>query len=267
MLLPRFWFALLPLLAACSEHQPAVRETAAPVSPAATAVTIPTVFDSTTVQVLPPNQVPADVPRPPGQVLEARQWTDNQGTNLLLITRTAPKRLPARPDDPNETQTVRLYARQYIWQAGKWREVWHLQDAVERCAFDTWLGPLAGATAVTDLDGDGQTETTLLYKLTCRSDVSPSALKLIMHEGAAKYALRGQMVVQYDSIPVSQRAPANPCCLDTISRQQLEAPDGYELYAGRYQSEKEFAKAPPAFLRFARQQWRRWSVRDEFEQF
>lgn len=30
------------------------------------------------------------------------------------------------------------------------------------------------------------------YRLSCRGDVSPSELKIIMHEGTRKYAIRGE---------------------------------------------------------------------------
>jgi hypothetical protein len=236
--------------------------TAAPITEATVAQPI---SDSISRQPVPLEQVPA-VLRLPGNLLEAWRWTDASGENLLVVFRRGPL-TEKTTKYTDEEAYVELSARQYVRRAESWQELWRLQDAVRNCPFDLWLGPLPGATAITDLDGNGQSETTLIYKLTCRSDVSPSNLKLIMHEGAAKYALRGQMVVAYDSVPVSQRAPANPCCVDTLSQRQLNAPDGYELLAGRYETEKGFKQAPPAFLRFARQQWRKWSVRDEFDQF
>ncbi|KAA9331482.1 hypothetical protein F0P96_14670 [Hymenobacter busanensis] len=201
----------------------------------------------------------------PGQLLESRRWTDAAGDNLLVVYRTKPA--TEKHSEMEGEQHVELFARQYVRPAnGRYQELWRLQDAVRHCPFDMWLGPLPSSTRITDLDQDGTTETTLVYKLTCRSDVSPSQMKLIMHEGPAKYALRGHMVVQYDSIPLTQRVPANSCCLDTIGRQQLEAPEGYELYAGRYETEKEFRAAPRPFLVFARQQWRQWITQDNFGQ-
>ncbi|WP_373281601.1 M949_RS01915 family surface polysaccharide biosynthesis protein [Hymenobacter lutimineralis] len=258
---PAFWLASLLFVAACSEpHSPAETKAAPP----AAATVDSAGFNSTTVKSLPLRQLPAGVPRQPGKVLEMTQWTDANGPNLLLISRSAVQTLPAGPDDPNDVQSVSLYARQYVQRAGKWKELWHLQDGVERCAFDMWLGPVPGAVAVTDLDADGRTETTLVYKLVCRSDVSPADLKLIMREGPDKYALRGHTVVQYDSVPAAQRIPADACCLDTISAARLE--EEYELLTGRYETEKEFRQAPPAFLRFARQHWRRWVVEQEMGQ-
>ncbi|WP_425351969.1 M949_RS01915 family surface polysaccharide biosynthesis protein [Hymenobacter wooponensis] len=259
---------LLAFLAgSCSEQQTeqAKRVATPPTSPTAEVVAPAATADSSHMKAVPLAQLPAAL-RMPGQLLEAWRWTDTNGENMLVVFRNGPF-AEKTTKYTDEESYVELFARQYVQRAGSWQQLWRLQDAVRNCPFDLWLGLLPGSTAVTDLDGDGLSETTLLYKLTCRSDVSPSDLKLIMHEGAAKYALRGQMVVAYDSVPVSGRAPANPCCLDSISQRQLNAPDGYELLAGRYESEKEFRKAPAMFLRFARQQWRKWSVRDGFDQF
>ncbi|MBX0292738.1 hypothetical protein K3G63_19995 [Hymenobacter sp. HSC-4F20] len=222
-------------------------------------------FDSGQVRTLTRGQVPAPELLPPGTLLEARQWPDGNGENLLVVTRRGP--LPEKTTQyTDEESYVELFARQYVRRAGQWKELWRLQDAIRNCPFDMWLGTLPGSTQITDLDQDGQTETTLVYQLTCRSDVSPDNLKLIIREGKNKYALRGQNVVQYDSVPMAQRVPANPCCLDTISKQQLEAPQGYELYAGRYENEKSFQGAPPQFLRYARRQWRKWIVYHQPEQ-
>lgn len=258
----------LLVLAACTEAPKQPTEAAAPsvASPSA-----PTVIelDSVPARRLTSSQLPNQSMLPPGDLLESRQWTDANGENLLVITRLGP--LPEKTTEvvdeyAGKESYAELFARQYVRRAGRWQELWRSRDAEHNCEFDLWLGPLPGSTSVTDLDHDGQTETTLIYTLTCRSDVSPADLKLIMREGSAKYALRGNTVVQYDEVPLSQRAPANPCCLDTLSRTQLDAPEGHLLLAGRYETEKEFRNAPPAFLRFARQQWRKWSVRDQFEQ-
>lgn len=253
---------LVLLAAACSDKQAETSTRASETAP------VPVAADTTARPIMPDKvplaQIPANL-RLPGKLLEAWRWPDANGENLLVIFRSGPF-AEKTTKYTDEEAYVELFARQYVRRTDTWQELWRLQDAVRNCPFDMWLGPLPGATSVTDLDKDGQSETTLIYALTCRSDVSPSNLKLVMREGAAKYALRGQTVVAYDSVPVSQRAPANPCCLDTIRPSQLNAPDGYELLPGRYESEKEFRKAPAAFVRFARQQWRKWSVRDEFEQ-
>lgn len=252
-------FVLLLGVGACSET-PQKHPATSPPAAQPTASSAPAPIH---VRTLKAAQIPDPTLLPPGKLLEARQWQDSHGENLLLITRRGPFD-EKTTEYTDEESGVELFARQYVRQAsGRWQELWRMQDAIRNCAFDMWLGPLPGSTSITDLNADGETETTLVYQLTCRSDVSPSDLKLIMHAGRRKYALRGQTVVQYDSVTLAQRAPANPCCVDTLSEAELDAPEGYKLYAGRYQNEKDFRKAPPELLRFARQQWRKWSLQDQ----
>nr|WP_100338587.1 hypothetical protein [Hymenobacter chitinivorans] len=206
-------------------------------------------------------QLPAGLPAMAGKLVEAKTWQDRSGENLLLVSRTPELPEPDGPDEAEGARRVELYARQYVRRAGAGYELlWKLQDNVGHCPVDIVLGIIPGSTAITDLDKDGQTETMLVYQQACRGDVSADGLKLIMHEGQAKYALRGNNVTQYDSLPSSQRAPKNLCCLDTVNEARAEAAGDYRIYEGRYQNEKEFVQAPPAFLAFARQQWRHWSV-------
>ncbi|HET6229686.1 MAG TPA: hypothetical protein VFE05_06350 [Longimicrobiaceae bacterium] len=104
------------------------------------------------------------------------------------------------------------------------------------CDFDLTAGFEPGSLAVTDLDRDGVAETSFLYVLACRSDVSPAVLKLIMHEGAAKYAIRG-----------------------------TTRPKGAGA-GGEMRPDAAFRTAPAAFLAFARHQWARFVPEDHFMQ-
>jgi hypothetical protein len=79
------------------------------------------------------------------------------------------------------------------------------------------------------LDNNGIAESTFLYRLGCRSDLSPVPLKLIMHEGKAKYTLRGETMVPSD----------NP-------KEKLGGPKTID---------PTFHRAPKVFLNYALQQW------------
>lgn len=268
------YVSLVFLAAACSGNQqptsPPGGLATQPAAPVPAAATSPrsALPETLTPTAVPEAQIPA-AQRLPGKLTEAWRWMDANGENLLVVYCTA-----ERPDVPLDSQTApdngaderqqQLAARQYVRLPGQlYTELWHLRDEVRHCSFDLDLALLPHTTTVTDLDHDGQTETTLLYVTTCRSDVAPDELKLIMHEGAAKYALRGYTVVQFDSVPARQRQPKEPCCLDKLTKPQLQ-----KLYdspkadfAGRYFNETDF-RQQPAFLRFARQQWQRYSVFD-----
>lgn len=281
-------FAALLALAACSEKHPVSSEQA--VTSQQTTANVAGAPDTAVVAVgsfkrLQPVAVAAtEVPaaqRLPGKLLEAWRWQDANGENLLVVYRSnIPSRNERRAQadpawrkklaDPatvtsaeDDGRGAQLLVRQYVRKQGAYTELWRLQDSVADCPVDLILGPASNSTTVTDLDHNGQSETTVVYALGCRGDVSPDDLKLVMHEGAAKYTLRGFTVVQFDSIPARQRQPTNPCCLGQLSKTQLaKLYDGpTEAYMGRYFSEADF-NGKPNFLRFARSQWQRYSVFD-----
>lgn len=108
------------------------------------------------------------------------------------------------------------------------KELWKAKDFVENCEFDLTLEPLQASFKVTDLDGDGVPEISFIYKLGCRSDVSPLTAKFLMYEGTTKYALRGQ---------TQERVGEN------------------EFAGGDFKADPSFKQAPTSFLDFAKAQW------------
>lgn len=164
-------------------------------------------------------------------------------------------------------RSVQLFVRQYVRRGEGYQILWQLRDAVRSCPAEMNLGLLPGASSVTDLDTDGQTETTLLYSCNCHGDTSPATLKLVMHEGSAKYALRGSAIqpMNYSGDKALLRLKtAGPICR-TDQLPAKGADDGSQS-EGLYQNEKDFAGAPPAFLAFARQQWRKWRTHENTDQ-
>lgn len=107
--------------------------------------------------------------------------------------------------------------------------LWKLYDLVEICPYDLDATFLPNSLTITDLDDNGIAESTFLYKLGCGSDVSPVQLKLIMHEGKAKYALRWE------------------------TRVRIGGPD--EKVGGQKTIDPAFRQAPKVFLDYALQQW------------
>lgn len=267
------WILLFASLAACSDTANQQAQTGSPVATAG--VSPDSVPSAPTTRYSPQAVKLADIPaklRLPGQLLEAWRWNDANGENMLVAFRTVSNsKQQANPSsDSTEEQemtdlerTARLAVRQYVRQPKQteYSELWRLQDAVTDCPLDMTLRLQPSSTTVTDLDQNGRSETTLVYALACRGDISGADLKLIMRAGAAKYALRGSSLVQYDSAPAQQRQPRNPCCLDKLSAAQREQgnPEGY------YQTEAEFRTAPPAFLTFARQHWQKFSIEEQAE--
>ena len=182
-----------------------------------------------------------------GAIVAGRQWRDADGEHTLLLTQTG--KLPTRvraadlpvPDEP--AFDAEVYGYHYTHAAGAptpgdaARLLWRTADFERGCSFDLYAGFLEKAVTITDLDRDGVAETTFLYTLACRSDVSSATRKLIMHEGAAKYAIRGTTAV-----------PGDP-------------------HGGRMVPDAAFAQAPPSFRAHAVALGKRYVAVDGFEQF
>lgn len=137
------------------------------------------------VEALPPN---ADVI---GDVVDGARWRDANGENVVVLAETGefPAAGECGTDPPCRDAEIRAY--HFARNGAAWKRLWLVTDFERNCDFDLTAGFVKGSLSVTDLDHDGVGESTFLYTLTCTSDVSPSTLKLIMHEGQAKYAIRG----------------------------------------------------------------------------
>lgn len=192
-------------------------------------------------------QLPAGI-KYRGKLYEAWQWKDRLGDNILLLSSTSPVR---KTTGDEEGTTVELFAYHFRKKDTGYKTLWRINDLVKDCPLDYVASFLKGATTITDLDKDGMAETTVQYKLACRGDVSPSYMKLIMHEDSLKYALRGSMWLR-DTEGAQFNITESDVNLDKLPKPKEE---DYHLAFGRYETEKDFAKAPTAFLVHARKQW------------
>lgn len=191
-------------------------------------------------------------------------WTDNNGENILITSIVAPFIDNGKNDnvEGENVYTAELHAFHYVKRDTGYKLLWKISDAEKQCAFDIGAAFIKNAVSVTDLDSNGIAETTLLYKLACRSDISPATFKLIMHENAGKFALRGSTWIKTSDDDVFTVNETN------VDLEKLPRPkDEFEQWkqaAGRYETEKEFSTAPPVFLTYARQQWLKF-VKETFE--
>jgi hypothetical protein len=170
-----------------------------------------------------------------GEVVAGARWLDKNGENLLLLCETGPFKSQIAPnskENPYEEwgKAAELHAYHYLKSKGQHLLLWKLYDSINICALDLEAAFLPNSLTITDLDGNGIAESTFLYRLGCRSDVSPVQLKLIMHEGKAKYALRGKTMV-----PTT---------------------DPEKKIGGQKAIDPAFHRAPKAFLDHALQQWK-----------
>jgi hypothetical protein len=137
------------------------------------------------VRRLGPREVPAGLEYR-GSIEGARRWTDRTGDNVLLLTSFD----ETRSDDPSvHSREIRAY--HYVRRGAGYALLWQIQDFVRECDLDIILEYAPGSLQVTDVDADGIAETSFVYQLGCMGGVDPAGLKLILHEGATKYAIRG----------------------------------------------------------------------------
>lgn len=155
-----------------------------------------------------------------GKIVGGAKWEDKNGFNVLIICETD-------ETEKGDERSKELFAYQYIIEGENAKLLWKVNDFIKDCPFDVTLSYIPKSLSITDIDNNSIAENTFLYKLSCRSDVSPNDMKLIMHEGDKKYAIRGQMLLQM----------------------------GNEKYGGDMKIDPSFNNAPNGFLDYAKNQW------------
>ena len=206
-------------------------------------------------------QVPATL-KFKGKLNEAWQWDDKLGKNILITSYVEAFGDNKKNEFGEEGQTAELHAFHFVKKDTGYMLRWKISDAMKSCPFDLTVAFMKGSATVTDLDSNGIAETTVQYRLACRSDVSPAYMKLIMHEDTMKYLLRGAMWIkaaESDTFTVTE----NNVNLEKLPKKKDEYEQILQSF-GRYESEKEFARAPAVFLQHARKQWMKYVI-ESFE--
>ncbi len=167
-----------------------------------------------------------------GKVVAMAKWKDKSGNNLLFISVTDVKSEGVVKDN-------KLFAYHYILHVQKNKQLWKIYDLINDCPADVTLDYIEGSLIVTDLNKNGIGENSFLYKMSCKGDVSADELKLIMHEGERKYAIRGTMNLVMN---------------------------GQDLEKGNSKIDASFDKAPAGFREFAKDRWNKFKTEKTGEQ-
>jgi hypothetical protein len=163
-----------------------------------------------------------------GHIIDAAKFTDKEGEHIVITTETGETQ--SKNGDGDDYRDAALYAYHYLIQSGAYKATWTLYDFVKDCPVDIAANFVRKTFAVTDLDNNGTAEVWLMYKTVCHGDVSPSDLKIIMHEGDKKYAMRGTNKVQ-------------------VSKTEYEG--------GKYTFDQAFNTAPASFKQYAQKLWKK----------
>ncbi|MGB3017147.1 MAG: hypothetical protein WBC65_05010 [Ignavibacteria bacterium] len=173
------------------------------------------------------NEIPNNILKTvEGKVVASARFIDSKGMNIILISETE----QISGDDGSANKS--LFGYHFI-SAKESFLLWKVNDFIRQCEVDVTLEYLENSLAITDLDDNGTGESTFLYKLSCKGDVSPDDMKLIMHEGEKKYAIRGTMD------------------LDVT---------GYGFEKGNMKVDESFNSAPTVFKDYAVQRWNKFKL-------
>lgn len=122
-----------------------------------------------------------------GDVVGAVKYSDKNGDHIVITTETG--KVDIKGNDG--FRKADLYAYQYDLKDGKPVLSWIIHDLVSDCSVDITCSFVPKTFAVTDLNNDGKAEVWVMYQTTCRGDVSPLTMKIIMYQDHQKFAVRG----------------------------------------------------------------------------
>lgn len=181
-----------------------------------------------------------------GDPIEAWKWYDKNGQNILITSMTT-----KTVREEEDVKSRELFVRHYLVK-GKPELLWEMYDAEKDCIFDI-TADFIGAPEITDLDNNGIMESYILYKMGCRSDISPLKMKIIVHQGKQKYALRGYNVLKVIGVEDSLYNEDRELDLSKII---IKDKEDYTSSWGRYENTNDFKTASPVLLDHAKQLWK-----------
>lgn len=172
-----------------------------------------------------------------GEFLSCTSWTDKLGENYLITSQSA-----VHEEEWNEApiSSKELYAKHYVRKGDDFSVIWQLYDFLKDGYCGQFTVDYLHKPYINDHDHDGICETWLVYQLGCRSDwgTPPLTMKIIMHTGAKKFAIRGTRDVLYPS----------PCYLPS--------------YMGSCQTDDNYKTLPADVQTFGMILWNRFRVEE-----
>lgn len=162
----------------------------------------------------------------PGKVKDILQWTDKQGRHLLLLSEAIKvSRNAALAKD------AELYAGHYLDVGGNWELQWKVSDFERGCPLDVGATFILESVEITDLDKDGISEVSFMYRTFCTGGIDPHSLKLIMYAGNKKLAIRGETLVRLPQQPAYGGSTTMDSSFQAVSRELKDfALDQWDKY-------------------------------------
>ena len=164
-----------------------------------------------------------------GHIVNASQYGDTEGEHIIIATETGEVAVKVDGDD-DSNRKAEVYAYDYKITNGQPILNWQMHDFTIVCPVDTKAKYVPNTFAITDLNKDGKAEVWLMYIIGCRGGVDPGSMKIIMHEGIKKYAIRGSSRVKVTDMDYS---------------------------GGEFTMDEVFKAGPEAFRQYALQLWKK----------
>jgi hypothetical protein len=133
------------------------------------------------------------LPELAGDIFLEKMWNDENGLNYLLFTKKVTRN--EREHEPSDV-SKELHAYHFKKSGTAMVLMREIKDFVLNCMHDNTLELIENSVNITDVDNDNYGEVTFMYKLGCRSDITPLDMKLMHLENGDKYAIRGNEKVQ-----------------------------------------------------------------------
>lgn len=163
-----------------------------------------------------------------GAFSDAIKYTDKEGMHIIITT----SGFVTTPADDNESvYTALLHVFGYLQNGSAITLEWQLNDEAGPCGPDADAKLRPGSLTVTDLDHNGISEVWFVYRVSCHDALSANPMKVIMHEGIKKYAIRG------------------------TTHLKLKKPTTSPYIGGDYVADENFKAASQAFRDYANQLW------------
>ncbi len=168
-----------------------------------------------------------------GKIISSFTWKDKEGEHIAFTTETGEyisKKI--KHEDYIGGRDAEIFGYHYLKKdkADNFSLRWKVYDYECDCPLDLVASFIKNTFQITDLDNDGISETWMMYKITCVSDVSPIPMKIIMYEGDSKFLLKGHNKVQASET---------------------------DFIGGEYTFDKNFKNGPEVFLNFAKELWKK----------
>jgi len=187
-----------------------------------------------------------------GNVIEVYKWNDKNGINYFLSSAIGPNR--KRFEDHEDEVSKQIFVEQYIDKNDNLQLLWNF-ELNRTCVMSLDLLVLPNSVYITDLDTNGVTETTFVYKTANRSDVSSADIELIMHENNKAYKLKGKTFIRYSK--AQQDIDLTNYEFNCENLPNLDKPNDF---SGAFLNDDDFEKAPGSFLQYAIDVWRKHIV-------